>query len=790
MPALPRSILLLALLAGPALPRAAAETPEALREKARAVLAQVEGEIAVPGLEAPVEVLRDRWGIPHLYAKNQDDLFLAQGFLAAQDRLFQIDLWRRLALGETAAVLGRDRVEGDRFARLLRYRGNLEAEWRSYAPDARQIATAFTRGINAYIDHVGERLPIEFQLLGYRPVKWQPEDILGRMSGIVMTRNFQTEVARAELVLALGAEKARQIAPTDPPRPYALAPGLDLEGFDKQVLAGYTAATRALNAPARDGGSNDWVLAGARSASGKPLLANDPHRPTTLPSLRYLVHLHAPGWNVLGAGEPALPGVAVGHNERIAWGFTIVGTDQSDLYVEETKPDDPTLYRVGDRWERMQIVRESIAVRGGEPVAVELRYTRHGPVLHQDPKRHRAVALRWVGSEPGGAAYLGSLAIGRAQNWKEFLAALRAWKLPGENMVYADVDGTIGWVATALTPVRNGWDGLLPVPGAPGTHEWQGFLPLAELPQLVNPPGQVLATANHNILPPGYRHAIAYEWAPPYRYERIRQRLAAGRTFSLDDMRSIQLDNTTLPGQALVRLLQGIDLRDPALRPYAELFTRWDGVLSADSRAGPLYALWLQELTTAFYQPLVPERLLASMRTLRGTEVMLTALEKLDPVFLGPDPQAGRDALLRKTFARAVERTRQALGSDPAAWSWGRLHTATFRHPLATRGAAFAKAFNLGPVPRPGDGLTPNATGHNEHFEQISGASYRQVFDLADWDRGLATSVPGQSGQLGSPHYDDLLPLWAKGEYFPLAFSRRKVEEVTRHWLWLKPAPR
>jgi penicillin amidase len=786
---LPSALLLILLALGSASPASAADTSESLLRKASDVLAQLEGEIKLPGLKEPVEVLRDRWGIPHIYARNVDDLFFAQGFVAAQDRLFQNDLWRRLAVGETAEVIGKQGLEADRFARLLKYRGDLEAEWASYSPDARQIAAAFTRGINAFIDHCGDRLPVEFQILGLRPRKWQPEDCLGRMSGIVMTRNFQSEIARAELVAAVGIDKARQIAPVDPPRPYAPAPGLDLAGIDRSILVGYNAAARPLPFKLGGDGSNDWVVDGTLSASGKPMLANDPHRSISLPSLRYLVHLHAPGWNVIGSGEPGLPGVAVGHNERVAWGFTIVGTDQADVYVEETNPADGREYRVADHWERIKTVRESIIVRGeARPTEVELHFTRHGPVIHEDAKRHRAYALKWTGQEPGSAAYLGSLALDRAKNAREFVAALQAWKAPSENMVYADVDGNIGWVAAALTPVRKGWDGLLPVPGAAAAFEWQGFLPLADLPQSHNPASHYLLTANHNILPAGYQHEIAYEWAPSYRFARLRQRMDAKKKFTLEDFRSMQHDNTSLPGQALARLVKDVDMQDPQLQRYADLLAGWDGVLSTESRAGPLYGVWLQELLDAFYRPHVPARLLDVATSRSGVPVLLAALEKPDAAWFGAEPKAARDRLLRTTFRRAVDQLKRLLPGSDEEWSWGRLHTTTFRHPLARLGPAYAKAFNLGPVPRPGDAHTPNAGTHSPRFEHTSGASYRQVFDLADWDRGLATSAPGQSGQPGSPHYGDLLPLWQKGAYFPLAFSRAKVEQVTRHRLTLRPA--
>ena len=778
------SSLLLLLMPTTALPQ---ESPDALLARAKTVLAQLEGDIQTPGLKEPVEILRDRWGIAHIYARNQHDLFFAQGVVAAQDRLFQLDLWRRVARGETAELFGEAGIEADRFARLVRYRGDMEAEWTSYAPDAREIAAAFTSGINAYIDHLGPKLPIEFQLLGYAPQKWEPEDVLGRMSGIIMTSNWQREVARARLIAAAGIEQARLLAPTDPPRDFAPADGINVADITTDIFQGYLAASRVLKFSPSMSESNNWVVDGSLAASGKPLLASDPHRALALPSLRYLVHLHAPGWNVIGSGEPALPGVALGHNERIAWGFTIVGTDQADLYVEETHPDDPRQYKVGERLEPMRVLRESIRVRGrAQPLELELRFTRHGPVIYQDDKKHLAFALKWAGSEPGGAAYLGSLSVARAQNRQEFLKSLEAWKIPCLNFVYADVDGDIGWVAAALTPIRKGWDGLLPVPGAGGKYEWQGYLAVTNLPQTFNPQKHWLATANHNILPAGYPHSIAYEWASPHRFLRIEQRLTGQQKFTLDDFCSIQHENTSLPALALGEVLRSIDL--PAeLARYGKLLSEWDGVLSREAKAGPLYAVWLQELRNAMFADRVPADARLERSDLRSITVLLAQLSEPQAVFWGAEPRQRRDELVRATLAAAVARTQKLLGDDPGQWTWGKLHTATLEHPLASLGPAYAHVLNLGPVARPGDVHTPNNTRHDDTFRQVHGASYRHVLDLADWDKGLATSTPGQSGQPGSPHYGDLLPLWAEGQYFPLAYSRAKVEEVAQHRLVLRP---
>lgn len=768
-------------------PAAAQESAENLANQSARVLAQLEGQLEITGLRQPVEVLRDRWGVPHIYAQNSDDLFFAQGFVAAQDRLFQLDLWRRIGLGETAELFGDEAIEADRFARLLMFRGDMESEWKSYSPDTREIATAFTSGINAYIDHVDNRPPIEFQILGYEPKHWKPTDILGRMSGIIMVSNWQREVARARLIASVGLDQARMMAPTNPPIDFAPAADLDLDSISPSILSGYNAATRALKFTTSNSESNNWVIDGTLSASGRPMLANDPHRALAIPSLRYMVHLHAPGWNVIGSGEPALPGVAIGHNETVAWGITIVGTDMADLYVEQTDPADPRKYRVGDAWEAMTCISDTIRVQGKElPVEVELRFTRHGPVVYQDDGKHLAFALRWVGSEPGGAAYLGSLAYARAKNAKQFREALSAAKVPGLNYVYASVEGDIGWVANARTPIRKNWDGLLPVPGAKGEFEWQGYLPIESLPQTTNPPEHFVATANHNILPRNYPHQIAYDWSSSHRFQRIEQSLKEKSSYSIEDFQRIQHDTKSLPAQSMIAVLRRVDLPDD-LRPFGQMLMNWDGILNADSSAGLLYSIWLRELMQSVLGDRLPPEAKQDRGDIQDITVMLQQISNPTSAWFGTEPLMARDELIRSTLARAVRKSEALLGKDVGQWNWGRLHTATFVHPLASLSLTHAKLFNAGPVARPGDGYTANNTRYNEKFAQVHGASYRQIFDLADWDKGIATSAPGQSGQPGSPHYDDLLPLWAEGSYFPLTFTRAKVEKVTKNHLLLRP---
>ena len=743
-----------------------------LAARARAVLAQTSGTIRVPGLRRPVTVLRDRWGVPHIFAETQDDLFLAQGLVAAQDRLWQLEIWRRTGEGRLAEIVGPEAVERDRFARLLRYRGDLEAEYASYAPDAKRIVEAFVRGVNAGIELSRDRLPVEFELAGVGPEPWTPETCLTRMAGFGMTLNAGLEVLRAKLGAELGWKLADEILPAEPPRPLAAQPHTGLDGVDEKVLSLPNATGAPLRFQTRDG-SNNWVVDGTLSATGRPLLANDPHRALTLPSLRYIVHLVGPGWNVIGAGEPALPGVAAGHNDRAAFGFTIAMIDQQDLYIEETDPANPDEARFQGRWEPMRVVREMIGVKGREPVAAELKFTRHGPVIYEDRERHRAYVLRWVGSEPGTAGYLASLSLDRARSWPDFRKALERWKVPSENLVYADVDGNIGWQVA----------GLMPVPGAEGAHEWQGFLPTAELPGAFNPARHFLATANNDILPPGYPHELGYDWGDPTRASRIAEVLGAGGKFTIADFQRLQYEEVSSLARELVRMLGQARGVSPELRPWVDRLARWDCTVAKGSATAALYEIWTAKLGPAAFKARVPERWLPIVS---DSVDRVTALLR-DPrhEWFGPDPRAGRDAVLLKSLEEAVAEAKKRLGPDPESWRWGMLHIAAFRHVLGT-GPELQKLFNPPPVERGGDGYTLNV-GVGPGFEVAHGASFREILDPGDWDRSVATNVPGQSGQPGSPHYADLLPLWAEGRYFPLLYSRKKIEEATAERLVLEP---
>jgi penicillin amidase len=762
-------------------------------EHAAHTLAVVRGTEKVAGLHESVRVQRDRWGVAHIYARDQHDLFFAQGFVAAQDRLFQMELWKRAGQGRLAEILGASAVQRDINARRLRYRGDPQQEYGSYASDAQPILQAFTAGINAYLatlERPGQPgLPLEFQLAGFKPEPWKPEDCLNRLAAYAMMANASDELLHAQLAASLGAGRATELFHFDPDARLDPAPGVDLTGLSPALLENIVGADKRIPFPAGTlKESNNWTVSGALTASGKPMLANDPHRVIAQPSLRYIVHLSAPGWNVIGAVEPALPGVAAGHNEQIAWGFTIFGIDQQDLYIETLNPSDPKLYRTADGWSAMREERETIRVRGAPDVEVTLHFTKHGPVVWED--RKRALALRWVGAEPGTAGYLASLSVDRARNWQEFERAMPRWKVPPENIVYADRAGNIGEHSTGLAPRRTTFNGLLPVPGS-GQYEWAGFVPNAELPHSYNPAEGFIATANQKTIPAHYAYAVGYEWSSPTRFERIQEVLAAarkeGHKLTMLDMQALQLDVVSLLARRLQALLRGaLDSNGDKSSPAARLLLDWDGALRADSASAALYEVWTMQLRRAVTRRALPADAPGLMPPWELYQVVLE-LSAPRSEWFGPSAIAARNALMLETLQTAYAELTTRQGGDPQRWSWGALHQAYFRHAL-DGATGSASLLDRGPVERPGDGDVVQATDHDDgSFEQTSGASYREIFDLADWDKSVAINAPGQSGQPGSPHYDDLLPLWSSGKYFPLKFSKAAVDAVTTDLLILQP---
>jgi len=757
-------------------------------------------------LKAPGEILIDHWGVPHIYAADVHDLFFLQGFNIAHDRLWQIDLWRRRGLGRLAAALGPKFVPHDRAGRLFLYRGDMQREWQAYGPDARAIATAFVAGVNAYIKRIEEHpelLPPEFKVLGYAPELWRPEDVVRVRTGIIAPNLFN-EIQRATTLCKYGAA-AEHLRHTLQPKWTMIVPqGLDVCSIPPAVLGVYA----LLHTPvqfdhaerqkpvhavggAASGGSNNWVISPEKSATGRAVLANDPHRAFNVPSVRYIVHLASPELNLIGAGDASAPGVTIGHNDHISFGLTIFPADQEDLYVYETHPDDPRRYRYADGWEAMSVQRETVAVAGGKPVEVALMFTRHGPVIYEDPQQHRAYAVRSTMQEPGTAGYLGSLRFLRARNWQEFVGSLDEWGAPPENFVYADVQGNIGWSAGGLVPRRLDWDGLLPVPGD-GRYEWRGFLSGDALPRRFNPDSGWLATANEFNLPADYPYAqrrLGFEWLDPARRERIGAVLGSRQKIPFEASMRLQNDVVSLPAQTLQLLLREIEPSEARAAAARELLLRWNGEVHAESAAAALYEVWF----TRHLQPLV-------FKTLIGRDVpdfgplgadgrtMIDLLVAADDR-LGSNPGAVRTRILEESLRTAHLEISERLGDDTSAWRWGDLHRIRLAHPLAGRleKERLSCALDVS-LPAHGSGATVNSGIYvPQTFKPFSGASFRMVLDVGDWDRSQVINLPGQSGDPRSPYFCNLIENWRAGEYFPLLYSREAVERAVERRIRVLP---
>jgi penicillin G amidase len=743
----------------------------------------------VPGLAEPVEVLVDRWGVPHLYAGSEQDLFTAQGFNAARDRLFQIDLWRRRGLGLLSEVLGAAYVEQDRAARLFLYRGDMRVEWEAYGPDAERVTGAFVRGVNAFVTLCRDdpaHLPPEFAALGYLPAYWAAGDI-PRIRSHGLFGNLEQEVARALTLRDHGPAVEDLRSVREPAHELRVPDGLDLSVIPEDVLRVYRLATTGPEPRTGLDGSNNWVIGPSRTASGRPLLANDPHRAVTLPSLRYIAHLSAPGIDVIGAGEPALPGVSIGHNGHVAFGLTIFPIDHEDLYVYRTDPGDPHRYRYRDRWEPMECVRETVPVRDGEPVEVELWFTRHGPVIYEGAD-DTAFAVRAAWLEPGMAPYLGSIDYMRASGPDEFVAAMSRWGAPGENQVYAAPDGTIGWRAAGRVPRRPNWDGTLPVPGD-GRYEWDGVE--TGLPSLRDPEAGWFATANQFNLPAGHP-PVTYDWYAPFRHERLTEVLGARTGWTVADCVRLQSDHVSLPARRIQPLLTGLTSANPGVAAALETLRRWDATLSADSGAAALFEVWYRRhlrpaLLDAALSRLVPpdHRAAALACLLPAEDASADARVDLD-LLLHPGDRLGPPGAVSELILTSLADAVAELDGLPGKGrTWGDLHQAEPRHPLAH--LLGPHGTSIGPAPRGGSGDTVGATPYTPDFRQSGGATFRLVIDVGAWDESMAMNSPGQSGVPGSPHHHDLFDAWAADEAFPLLYGRPAVEQHLDERLIFRP---
>ena len=771
--------------------------------------------LKVKGLQQKVEVLRDQWGVNHIYANNEHDLFFTQGYCAAKDRLFQFEIWRRQATGTTAEILGAREIKRDIGTRLFQYRGSIEKDLAKYHPRGVAIINAYVQGVNAYIKEANQNpttLPIEFKLLHIQPKEWTAAVVISRHQGLLGNITQELNIARA--VGKIGEDKVKDIVWFHPKQPnLKMDSSIQPAFLEKDILGLYNAYRNELvfqksdfgekdedavmntnNKSEKDlflqsqemEGSNNWIVAGSKSASGYPLLANDPHRKIAVPSLRYIVHLVAPGWNVIGGGEPEIPGVSIGHNEKGAWGLTIFETDGEDLYVYDLNKKNLNQYWHKGQWKDMKLIQDSIHVKNSADVKITHKYSIHGPICFIDSVNHKAYAIRAAWMEPGGAPYLASLRIDQATDWESFREACSYSHIPGENMIWADKKGNIGWQAVGIIPVRKNFSGYVPVPGD-GRFEWAGYLPIKERPHLFNPSKGFFATANQNVTPTNYTQwdAIGYTWADPFRGNRIDQVLEPNNKIDLPTMAALQTDYYSIPASRMVPLLSNISFEDDYLQKAKSYLTNWNFILDKNSVAAGIYVAWEKEIATMMSALLIP----AEVKSLISLQIS-TIIQRLEnpTTHFGDNAINKRNKLLQEAFTKAINNLQKKLGPSMDQWVYGQAkykHT-TMEHPLSSIvNNEIKQQLNLGPLPRGGNGQTPGSTGSGDN--QLSGASFRILIDTKDWDKALMINTPGQSGDPSSPYYRNLFETWANDQYFPAYYSKEKIKSVTKEITVLQP---
>jgi penicillin amidase len=759
------------------------------------------GSVRLEGLDSAVEVIRDRWGVPHIYAASVRDAIFAQGYVHAQDRLWHIELARRAASGSLAEVFGSVALDADRLLRRVGLRRAAEAEVEQLTEAMREHLDAYAAGVNAFVEGNRNRLPLEFLILRFRPEPWTPVDSLaiGKLVGWSLSGNWDTEIVRSWIVERLGPEEAARMEPAYPVgAPLIVPPGGECRGLGEPLLEELRKVQDLVGA--KGGGSNNWAVDGHRSTTGKPLLANDPHLPLQMPSVWYEAHLNGGGLNVIGVSLPGVPGVVIGHNDRIAWGITNTMTDGDDLFVEQINPANPRQYDCEGKWVDGDLVREEIRVRGRrEPVVEEVLVTRHGPIISPSiPGESRALALRTIVAEPSQHSQAVVL-LNRAGSWEGFREALRQWPAPAQNFVYADVEGNIGYQMAGLVPLRAKGQGLVPSPGWTGEYDWKGFVPFDELPSVLNPPTHYVATANNKIVDDDYPHFLGAEYLDGYRIRRIVDLLEAREKHSLEDFRSIQGDIYSIPGSELAQHLLGLQPASGDARRALNFLRVWDCHLSPDSVAATIVeAFFLQmlrntvaaklgPLTDYFVgkelHPAVPD----SFYFCRSASWLLGLIKEAPADWF--DGRSWQE-VMEQSLEEAVAALRRSLGDDMSRWTWGRVHYALFEHVLG-RVRALRPLFNRGPVPVGGDMNTvaqASYIGSRPYVVYSYTASYRQIIDLSDFDRSVAILPGGQSGHPASRHYSDMIDAWRWLEYHPLLFDRGEIERQAAGKLTLMPA--
>jgi penicillin amidase len=814
---------------------------------ARSSFPQTNGEVKLSGLDFPVDIYRDSFGIPQIYAQSAHDLFFAQGYVHAQDRFWQMDFWRHIGSGRLSEMFGKSEVDTDIFLRTLGWERVAQQELSLMSADEVALLQAYADGVNTYLaSHKGAALSLEYAVLklltpGYSPEPWQPVNTLtwGKVMAWDLSSQGKSEAERAVLLKTLTPQQIADLFPPYPPDHPVIVPNFtvtntpgmasnpeqgyqplaDLAPAFQALVASMDRVDRVLGPSGSEIGSNNWVISGSRTATGKPYLANDMHLSEQMPSIWYEIGLHCSPtssscpYDVTGFSFAGVPAVIVGHNDRIAWGFTNVGPDVLDLYIEKINPANPNQYEVNGQWVDMKLVQETIKVAGGQPVQLTVRYTRHGPVVYDNPTDHKniqdtwgvalptdfAISMRWTALEPTNL-FKAVFGIDGAQNWNEFRQAVTYFAVPAQNMVYADIDGNIGYQTPGNIPIRlPGHNGDYPVPGWTDEYEWQGYIPFDQLPNTFNPAVGYIVSANNEVVGSSYPYFISDEWDYGFRAARIVQ-MIQDATVPIDAayIQKMHGDDYNASAAYMVPLLLQLSLQDQHLLTVRNALKGWDFQNSMDQAAPALYnVFWRAVLARTFHDNL-PQDYWPDGEDM-WIQVMRNLVQQPDNPWwddLTTPAKERRDDILSLAFSDAVTEVEKLLGTNMARWTWGDLHTLTFHNQsLGTSGVAPIEAiFNRGPYQTAGGSSIVNATAwdasvadNKQAYQVVTLPSERLIVDLSDLPASLSVITTGESGHAFHPNYADQADLWRTIQYHPMLWGKQQVETTAKQHLVLSP---
>jgi penicillin amidase len=779
---------------------------------------QLDGELAVAGFDQPVQIRRDKHGIPHIWAENRADLFRTQGFVHAQERLWQMEQNRRVARGTLCELFGEAALDADRFSRIIGFWRAAQRELAALDADTRQVLDWYAEGVNAFIRTRAGRLAAEFNLLRFQPEPWRALDTLGfsKVMGWSISINWESELTRLQLLQQLDPVAAAEL---DPDYPASCPITLEAVGSEQLtrllstaglLLNQYEQLKTWLGTASSGQGSNSWVLAPKVSLNRRPLLGNDPHLAVSIPGAWFENHLACPEFEVSGASFAGAPGVMLGHNAEIAWGMTNALIDVQDLYLERPHPDDPTQFEYNGEWEQAEVLEEVIQIRRRAAHVERVIITRHGPLINNLIKAdHSApptpLALRWVGNEAGNTVRA-ILRLNQASDWAEFCAALADWSTPPQNVTFADGLGNIGYLLAGRVPIRKRNLGLTPAPGWTDEYEWPGYIPTDELPRLYNPPSGMIVTANNKMVGDDYPYFLGVEFDPGWRAARIEQRLTEKERYTLRDMEELQLDTVSSYARTLTPWLTLVGSEDPWEKVALAALRKWNFRMDSDSEAPTVF----HYLLTTLLEMVFGDKLGAARSGYfgeSGNPLFLVngffwraathLLELLDQqersiwyLEVATSRQRTREEIIQEALTHAIKQLRQDTGDSTRLWSWGRLHQVRYVHPLGSV-RLFQNLFNRGPFPVSGDATTPHVTRHALRLPpglvQVA-AGYRQIYEVGVWDRAQSVTNVGQSGHPLSQHYDDQIILWREGVYHAMPWSEEAIRTATAYKLVLRPA--